>query len=110
MFLREIRCRLLIASALLAVGNYAYAVETDSEQVCQRQIDRFVGMQNHVKQLGDNSVPAMSVGLTPAQIDAITEQFGACSAWQRLVASLQQQHGTVLDKTEQKTGLPSPKR
>lgn len=102
--------RFVSASVLLSLSTVAFANDESQEQACQRQIDRFIGMQNHVKQLADNAVPAMAVGLSATEIEQITLQQGACAAWQQLVKSLQQQHSSVLDKTEQKTGKPSPKR
>lgn len=101
---------LVAAPVLLSLSCFTLANDDPQEQACQRQIERFVGMQNHVKQLGDNEVPAMAVGLSAEQIEHISQQHSACVAWQQLVESLQQQHGSVLDKTEQKTGKPSPKR
>ncbi|GGA85952.1 hypothetical protein GCM10011369_29990 [Neiella marina] len=97
--------------AALSTAFLAQANEPQStEHQCQQQLARFVGMQNHVRQQSDTRVPSMAVGLSAEEIKQLSEQQGYCATWQQLVARLQQQHPTILDQTEQKTGQPAPKR
>ncbi|MBD1388382.1 hypothetical protein IC617_02980 [Neiella sp. HB171785] len=100
-----------IGTVLLSAACFAQANEQQqTEQQCQQQLDRFVGMQNHVRQQSNSSVPTMAVGFSSAEIERLSQQQGYCATWQQLIVRLQQQHSTILDKTEQKTGQPAPKR
>lgn len=95
---------------LLAPVCLLSPAQAQEEELCQKLLSRFMGLQAHVKQEGPTAVPQFKVGLSAEKIEKQVQRDGACATWNTLVKSLQKQHANVLDKTEKKTGKPSPVR
>ncbi|MCM2679784.1 hypothetical protein [Echinimonas agarilytica] len=100
--------KLIVAVATLLFSTTSFAM---TEQQCADSIDRYVGLHQHISsEQSANAVPSFTLGITPSRLAQLRTEHGQCHTWQQLLTTLQQQHSAILDKTEAKTGLASPKR
>ena len=97
-----------LAIAIITLGICS-TVQAKTEEQCQQDLNSYMGMQRHLNQSKHKQLKA-TVGFKEKEIQELIQNYGACNAWQKLELKLQRQHADVLDFTEKKTGLPSPKR
>lgn len=96
-----------VAVAMVLAAAFSPTLQAD-ENACSAQLESYLAL-NAAPTKGEIA-GVNQVGLSADEVATLTQEKGACAAWNAVISDLMKQHGKVLDGVEQMTGKPAPVR